>query len=433
MLKRFIKRFLVGLLTSEAKLVLKKYKPKIIAVTGSVGKTSTKDAIYHTLSHFLFVRKNEKSFNTEIGVPLTILGCPNAWRNPIRWFLNIVEGLLLLIFKRKYPKVLILEVGADRPGDIRQIAEWLRPDTVVITRFAKVPVHVEFFASPEEVIEEKSQLVKNLKADGILVLNSDDDDVLSLKELSRAHVVTYGMHAGSDVWGSHYNVTEIPGGERPLGINFKINVGGSSLPLGVVGALGLHLLYPILAAIAVGISQKCNLVEIIESLADYTPPTGRMRILPGLKESVIIDDSYNSSPVALSEALDALKKTRVKGRKIAVIGAMMELGKYSVEEHKNAGRVAGSFVDLLITVGVRARLVAEGALETGLEEKNILQFEDARRAGKELEILLQKDDLILIKGSQAARMERTVEEIMAEPARAGELLVRQEEEWKRKM
>src|SRR3990167_3053702 len=107
MLKRFIKRFLVGLLTSEAKLVLKKYKPKIIAVTGSVGKISTKDAIYHTLSHFLFVRKNEKSFNTEIGVPLTILGCPNAWRNPLKWASNIIKGFFLIIFGGKYPHWLI--------------------------------------------------------------------------------------------------------------------------------------------------------------------------------------------------------------------------------------------------------------------------------------------------------------------------------------
>src|SRR3989338_6438454 len=150
-MSRAIRFCVVLLLTAQARAVLRKYHPHIIAVTGSVGKTSTKDAIYTVLSSKFFVRKSEKSFNSDVGVPLTILGCKNAWNNPFLWAKNLLEGFALLILKNHYPKWLVLEVGADRPGDIRKLARWLKPDVVVITALPDVPVHVEFFDSPEDV------------------------------------------------------------------------------------------------------------------------------------------------------------------------------------------------------------------------------------------------------------------------------------------
>ena len=132
-MKSFLKKIVVYIITFEAKLVLKKYKPKIVAVTGTVGKTSTKDAIFCAFSNIVYARKSVKSFNSEIGIPLTILGCRNGWNNPMIWLRNFIDGLLLIILPNHYPKWLILEIGADRPGDIENNSRWLPVDIVVFS------------------------------------------------------------------------------------------------------------------------------------------------------------------------------------------------------------------------------------------------------------------------------------------------------------
>src|SRR5690554_4531015 len=133
-MKSFFKNIISRILIWESKMVLKKYKPAIIAVTKTIGKTSTKDSIFTVLSSSEYVRKSEKSFNSEIGVPLTILGCPNGWSDPFVWLRNILEGFELILLNSNYPKCLVLEVGADHPGDIQRIASWLKTDVVVITK-----------------------------------------------------------------------------------------------------------------------------------------------------------------------------------------------------------------------------------------------------------------------------------------------------------
>ena len=153
-MKSILKKIISSILIYQSKVILKKYKPFIISVTGSVGKTSTKDAIFSALSDNVHVRKSDKSFNSEIGVPLTILGCQNGWTDPLAWAMNILHGFELIIFKSDYPKFLVLEIGADHPGDIESISKWLVSDIVVITKIGEVPVHVEFFSSPEAPIKE---------------------------------------------------------------------------------------------------------------------------------------------------------------------------------------------------------------------------------------------------------------------------------------
>src|SRR5581483_3302861 len=176
-----IRRLVAAILTLEAQLVLRKYKPKIIAVTGSVGKTRTKDAIFAALSDSLYIRKNDKSMNSDFGVPLAILGCQSAWHNPIKWIQNIVQGVQLLVQSDKYPDWLVLEVGADKPGDISSIAKWLQPDIAVITLVPEIPAHVEFFKSPEDVLREKRSLADHLKPGGMLILDGDDQRLRALK------------------------------------------------------------------------------------------------------------------------------------------------------------------------------------------------------------------------------------------------------------
>ena len=430
-MKNFFKKIIVKIIQKEASLVLKKYKPKIIAVTGSVGKTGTKDAIFTVMSSSFFVRKSAKSFNSEIGVPLTILGCPNAWNSVFLWIKNIFEGIALLVLPNRYPEWLVLEVGADRPGDIKDITKWLKPDIVVITRFSKTPVHVEFFSSPDQLIKEKSYLVSALKRDGVLVLNNDDTDAMSFKELSECKTLIYGIGEGSSVKTSDYKIIYKKRGRInvPSGINFNIENNSESAPLTIDGSIGFQHVYHCLAAFAVGLSQNLSLVKMAKAMANHDLPKGRMRLIEGIKDSTIIDDTYNSSPIALNEALETLKSIKTHGRKIAALGDMLELGKYSSDEHKNAGALAGSFCDFLITVGVRARYFVDGALNGGMSEKNIFQFENSKEAGKFLETWVDKGDIILSKGSQSMRMERIVEEVMAHPENKENLLVRQEEEW----
>lgn len=431
-MKNFLKKIIAKLLELEARAIIKKYQPKIIAVTGSVGKTSTKDAVYAVISRFFYARKSEKSFNSDIGVPLTILGCKNAWNNPLGWLKNLCEGLSLIVFSAPYPEWLVLEVGADRPGDIRKIAHWLRPDVVIVTKFASVPVHIEYFKSKEEVVAEKGNLVMALKHDGILVLNSDDADVFAFKNKTANKIVTYGLLGDAEVRATNYSVYYRENDDGPFGVHFKVEYAGNTLPVKIIGTLGQNNIYSALAAIAVGIGLNLNLIETVESLTGFVPPRGRMNLIRGIKNSTIIDDTYNSSPVALASALDTLKNLKTKKRKIAVLGDMMELGRHTSEEHRRAGELAAVSCDLLMTVGLRSRTLAESAIDAGLDEDSVLQFDESMEAGKYLKEIIKEGDIILVKGSQSVRMEKIVKENMDMPAKAIELLVRQEEEWLRR-
>ena len=430
MIKSIFKKIISTIIKLEAILIIKKYKPQIIAVTGSVGKTSTKDAIFAVMSSSFFVRKSEKSFNSDIGIPLTILGCQNAWFNPILWAKNIVIGLELIIFKANYPKWLILEVGADRPGDIKKVSKWLKPSIVVLTAFQKVPVHIEFFKDREAVIKEKKYLVDALKQDGILIVNGDDADSMRIKEMSKNISIIYGTNKLSNLVASEAQNYYGEDGQIQ-GITFKVEFGDNTVPIVIKGSLGAKSVYSPLAAIAVGLTQKINIVKSGEALLQLELSRGRMRIIKGIKNTTIIDDTYNSSPIALVSALYSFKHINIKGngRRIAVLGDMMELGKHSVDEHYKVGKIVAEVCDILITVGIRSRKIAEGALDALMSEKNIFQFEDSIEAGKMLQDIIQENDIVFVKGSQSTRMEKVVEEVMLEPEKAGELLVRQEEEW----
>lgn len=429
-MKSLLKRIVVVLITLEARLLLLRRRPKVIAITGSVGKTSTKDAIYAVIKKRVRVRKSEKSFNSEVGVPLTILGLPNAWSNPYLWLKNIVEGLVIAFFPGDYPEWLILEIGVDRPGDVDSITSWIQPDIVVLTRLPEVPVHVEFFDSPEAVTEEKKKLVEALKSDGTFVFNNDDEAVVKIKEEVRQQSIGYSRYSPSPFTTSGDKILYENG--TVSGIEFILTHGPDSTPVQVSGSLGVQNAYNYAAAAAVASLFEIPINEVAETLREHVPPPGRMRVIEGIKETTIIDDSYNSSPVALERAMQTLKDIRTKGRKLAILGDMMELGQYSVGEHEKVGKLVVGTADILVTVGIRARDIARGALEMGMPETHIRQYEDARWAGKELENVLKPGDVILVKGSQSIRGERAVEEIMAHPERAEELLVRQDPTWKSK-
>lgn len=427
-MKSLLKHAIVSIITLEARFLIARTKPTIIAVTGNVGKTSVKDAIYEVLKNKVHARKSEKSFNSEIGVPLSVLGLENGWSNPLIWLKNIIDGFLLVVHPGNYPKVLILEMGVDRPGDMDKLTKWIRPHVVVLTRLPDVPVHVEFFDSPEAVSNEKIKLALALRKEGTFVYNHDDEKVAEIAKGMFQPALGYSRYSPSDFTATG-DATYYENGHA-AGTEFTITHGGEAAEFRVVGSLGVHHAYTYAAAAAVGSIFGVSLGETALALRTHVPPPGRMRLVPGLKNTLIIDDTYNASPAALERSLQTLKELKGVKRKIAVLGDMMELGQYSIKEHERLGALAHESATLLMTIGVRARGFAKGALEDGMSEKKILQYDDAETAGRELQALIKAGDVILVKASQSIRAEKVVEEIMAEPERAEELLVRQGSAWR---
>src|SRR3989338_8646018 len=274
-MKTIFKKIIAYILQIEARLVIWKYTPKIITITGSVGKTSTKDAIFAVLSGVSHVRKSEKSYNSEIGLPLTILGVPNGWNNPLIWLKNILKGLWLFLIPHKYPKWLVLEVGVGKMGDIKSTASWLKTDVVIITAIGETPAHIEFFSSRGYLIEEKSKLIKTLKKDGILILNADDEDVLAMK-IDKHHIITYGFREGSDILGSGDSISYDDSG-IPKGIIFRLDKEGNSLPVTIVGVFGRNHVYASLGALALFSGLKFNMLSAVNALKNYDVSPGRMR------------------------------------------------------------------------------------------------------------------------------------------------------------
>lgn len=440
-MKDILKKIIAYILQIESRLVLYKYKPKVIAITGSVGKTSTKDAIFAVLSTFSHVRKSEKSFNSEIGLPLTILGCRNGWNSPIAWLENIFAGLWLAIYPHKYPSTLVLEVGVGKPGDMRRTASWLKTDAVIMTAIGETPSHIEFFHSRKHLIEEKSQLLKTLNKTGILILNADDKDILPMKSKTKGRVVTYGFTSEADIVGSGESILYNKNGV-PEGIIFRIDEEGKSFPVVIEGVFGRNHVYASLASLALVSALKLNMLEAINALKNYEAPPGRMRLLHGINESLIIDDTYNSSPLACESALKTLGDIKFpespegspKGRKIAILGDMLELGRHTIEAHKNIGKIVTENLkgkdDVLIVVGPRAVDIKEGAIEYGMQAKNIFSFLNSDDAEKFVKTFVQNGDILLVKGSQGMRMERVVEAILLDQKNKEKLLVRQDPEWK---
>lgn len=440
----FFKSIVVAILILESRLILAKYKPFIVAVTGSVGKTSTKDAIYSVLKNqSRYVRKAEKSMNSDVGLPLTIIGVPNAWKSVSGWMDNIIQGAKLILTKKEYPDCLVLELGADHPGDIENVARWLKPDISVITQVSSMPVHVEFFASPEDVFEEKATLAMAVKKGGTLVLFADNAKVMSLAERvkeKQVKIISFGTVDGADVKGSDqsvvYAMNEAPVSESagtnmkvPSGFTFKLDMNGSSSPVSIKGLLGKSYMYPLLAAAAVAKARDVSFDQIVAGLNRYDAPKGRMNIVPGMNGVTLIDDTYNSSPDAVVSALNTLKGLECSGSKIAVLGDMMELGQYSTEEHRKIGREVGAVVGELVTVGPRSRATADEAVKQGMVVSKVHSFDDSMKAGEYLKSIVASGDIVLIKGSQSIRMERVVKMLMREPERAEYMLVRQEKEW----
>ena len=427
------KRILILLLRLLAQATLRRYKPLVIGVTGSVGKTSAREAISAILKEKFSTRRSIKNYNNEIGAPLTILGQTSGGKSVWQWLQIFLIGFFEIFYTKDYPKILILEMGADKMGDISYLTDFIKCHIGVITAIGEIPVHVEFFQSVDQVAREKSALISNIDKGGWAVLNYDDERVRAMMKKTSAQIFTYGFDERADLRASNFeqhldNLNE-------AGISFKVDYQGSNVPIRLKDIYARHQVYSILAGMAIGLIFKMNLVEIGEALKNHQSPVGRLHLLRGIKNTWIIDDTYNSSPSSSLGALELLEKISnlnangEPGRKIVAFGDMLELGSFTEEAHRQVGARAAQVADILLAVGEKSIFMADEAKKNGLPKENVWYFASSEEAGRELQNLIHEGDIILVKGSQSIRMEKIVKEIMAEPEKGKELLVRQEESW----
>ena len=414
-----------------AKLIVRKYKPHIIGITGSIGKTSSKEAIVTVLDGRFRVRASFKNYNNELGLPLTIIGHESAGRSLSGWLSVFAKAWRLIFIKDKnYPEILVLEMGVDRPGDMAYLCSIATPEVGIETAVSYS--HLEFFGSVNNIKKEKQVLIENVDNKGLSVLNYDNELTREMAEVSRAKVITYGLHEGASLQAQDISYNFSKGDYDLSGLHFKMSYDGSIVPVFMKNVLSEPAIYAALTGAAVGLHFGMNLVEVAGALNNFNLPVGRMNLLAGLKHTFIIDDTYNSSPEACIAALNVLGNIRISedGKKYAVLGDMMEIGDYTEDGHKLVGqKIAELKIDYLVAVGERAKFIATGAKEAGLSEDNIFRFERTKEAGEFLLDKINNGDVILAKGSQSMRMERIVKILIAEPERAKELLVRQGSEW----
>ncbi|MBU1164025.1 UDP-N-acetylmuramoyl-tripeptide--D-alanyl-D-alanine ligase [Patescibacteria group bacterium] len=415
-----------------AKIILKKYKPEIIGVTGSVGKTSTKQAIHTVLEENGFkVRQNKKNYNNELGLPLTIIDSETGGKNIFKWILVGLKATKLILFKDiNYPKILVLEMAADKPGDMKYLVNLASCHIGVVTNVSTV--HTEFFGTVQKVAEEKSQIIKHLKSSDFAIIAADDDLSFQMKAQTKATTFTFGFSQKADFSAEQVELEYSSQTQDVTGLSFYLKHEDKTYQFKLPNLLGSHLIFTVLPSIIVGMIYKIDLEKISLSLEQFESPVGRMKLIDGIKDTQIIDDSYNSSPLACMAAIKTLSEIKLPGnfKKYAVLGDMLELGSISEQAHQEMGEAVVDFgIDVLFTVGERARDIARGAENKGMLQENIFTFVNSEEAGKFLQQRIKQGDLILIKGSQGVRMERITKEIMAEPMKAKDLLVRQDKSW----
>lgn len=362
-----------------------RYPVPLVGVTGSVGKTSTKELIATVLSTRLQVLKNPGNLNAITGMPLAMLGLtPDV-------------------------QVAVLEMALYDPGDIATMVKIAQPTIGVVTTIGMS--HVERFGSQAAIIAQKGDLIAGLPPDGVAVLNGDDLHVRGMASRSRARVVFYGLGEMNDVRAADVE------SEGLSGIAFRLTMAGERAMHVRLPLLGRHSVQTALAATAVGQALGLGLDEILTGLEGEQTQL-RLYTVPGPNGSTIIDDTYNSSPQSVLAALNLLEELDA-GRRIAVLADMLELGAYTEEAHTLAGERAANVVDRLYTIGSRSEKTAEAAIAAGMNRQSVVVLPPDGKATlvNQLRADLHVGDIVLIKGSRGMRMEDVVDALRATVAR----------------
>ncbi len=306
-------------------------------------------------------------------------------------------------------KIKIFESDLSEPKEIEKFSFLLKRSQLpilVVTHIGDILADKDFFAGDREETLQIRKLAKILPDRAFLILNFDDETVREIENESLAHSLTYGFQERADFRASDINL-------NLTGTNFKVNYEGNIVPFWLKNLFGKEQIYSALTAICLGVVKNINLVEISQALGTYESLPGKMRLIKGIKDSSVLDDSENATLFSMIEGLEILGKIEVEGGKIAVLGDVLGIGKYTIEAHETIGEKVARVNGLLFTVGSRARFIAQGAKNKGMPEQNIFQFDNIKEAKKALQKEIKKGDLILVDGSKEMRMSEIVEEIKA--------------------
>jgi UDP-N-acetylmuramyl pentapeptide synthase len=397
-MKAAFRRLVAKLFEHQARRLIARHKLRVVAVAGSVGKTSTRAAIAAVLARKYSI-PSVPGYNTEIGLPLSIfeMHVPSLLINPLPWISRLIRTEQII--RGQYPhNLLVLELGTDHPGEIAYYLRYLNPDIGVIT--AVTPEHMEFFPGGlDDVAKEELSLAPASKT---IIINDDAvPEKYQHQYLAKhPHVIKYGTH-------HRIALPETP------------------------HIIGEHMRSALKAAAIVAHELKVPADDITKAIADIRPVAGRMAVLDGLNGSTIIDDTYNSSPDAVAAALETLADYPAKGRRIALLGSMAELGADSPRYHREAGAQAAG-VDLLVTVGELANQhLGPAAVAAGLDPTRYKSADSPYAAADYLKLILHPGDVLLAKGSQnGVFTEEAVKHLLADPTDRAQL-VRQSPFWLR--
>ncbi len=346
----------------------------VIAVTGSNGKTTTKELIGHILRKKFRGQNSIKSFNNHIGVPLTILS------------------------SQANDEFLVVEIGSNHPGEIDHLGSIVNPNIAVITNVGES--HLEGFGTIERVAAEKASLVKHVKAGGAIVVNGDRELLLRVISHPQAMVISFGLSANNDMRISALS-TEMDGVHFEVNGKFKFH-----LPV-----LGEHNAMNCLSAIVVARRMGFEMNEIADALKDFKLPGMRLEMMK-IGQYCVLNDAYNANPASMATALDVLQRYPSKGRKVFFCGQMNELGDQAEKYHRELGRRIGRHsIDVLVAVGSYSSQLVEEAIKSGLPAKNTMAFGTAAEAGEAVKQIVLPGDLILVKGSRSIRMEQIIEKL----------------------
>jgi UDP-N-acetylmuramoyl-tripeptide--D-alanyl-D-alanine ligase len=355
------------------------FAPKVIGITGSVGKTSTKEVTAAVLRRRYSTLKNPRSYNTESTLPISLLQL------------------------EAHHDVAVLEMGAYGPGDIALLSEIARPDIGIVTNIG--PSHMERMGSLEVVAQTKGELVQALPSDGYAILNIDDQRVRAMANLTAARPFLYGLDPEADLYADQIESRGLEG------ISFRAHYGGETVVL-KLPLLGRHSVHTALGAAASGLLLGLGWDAIVDGLRDESAQL-RLLAVPGAGGSTLIDDTYNASPASSLAALNLLAE--LGGRRIVVLGDMLELGTLEEQAHRVVGRRVAEVADLLIAVGPRARWIADEARLSGMGSAEISTLDTNEDTIELLRGLMRAGDYVLIKGSRGAAMEGIVGALQQQP------------------
>lgn len=356
-----------------AKYYKNKFSINYISITGSTGKTTTKDIIHSVLSSKYNTLKNEGNFNNHIGLPMTIFKLEDKYETAI------------------------LEMGMSNSGEIKYLANIVDPKIAVISNIGLS--HIENLGSQENILKAKLEITSSFAKDNVLIINGDDEYLKKLKSENLDYKLkSFGFEKGNDVFCVEYEMDE-------NGINLTCSIDKNNETF-FLPARGKHNIYNAMAAIMVGIELGLNLNEIKNGLRNFKPSKMRLDIIK--KDSItIVNDVYNASPDSMKAALDILAEYK-NNRKIAVLGDMLEMGDYAETGHRIVGHYGKNKCDIIITVGKNSKYIGIEAKEHGFKEKNVIHFDNNIEVIKYLKNNLNKNDVVLVKGSRGMKMEEIV-------------------------